>query len=234
MFRLALFLGMAASVFSAPFRLPAQQPAPAAAPAQTSAGYTLSSKELDKEEEQGENVYRHSPLVKSTARVLHLQVETTARIYEYINFAVLFLLVAIPLYRFLPRFLRQRSEKLSSDLESARKQTEDANTRLSAVEAKLAKLDEEIAKFRTQVETEMQADEARIRAGIEEESARIVAAAGQEINVAAAQATRELRHFAADLAIEQAARQLVLTPETDRALIAEFISSAGKLSGGRN
>jgi F-type H+-transporting ATPase subunit b len=44
-----------------------------------------------------------------------------------------------------------------------------------------------------------------------------------------------LRHFAADLAIEQAARQLTLTPETDRALIAEFIgqvSSDGK--GGKN
>jgi F-type H+-transporting ATPase subunit b len=227
---------MAASVSAGPFRISAQQPspAPAAAPAQTSSGYTLSPKELDKEEEQGENVYRHSPLVKSTARVLHLQVETAARIYEYINFAVLFLAVAIPLYRFLPKFLRQRSDKLSSDLESARKQTEDANTRLSAVEAKLAKLDEDIAKFRTQVESEMQADEARIRAGIEEESARIVAAAGQEINVAAAQATRELRHFAAELAIEQAAQQMVLTAETDRALIAEFVGSAGKLSGGRN
>ncbi len=58
---------------------------------------------------------------------------------------------------------------------------------------------------------------------IEEESARIVAAAEQEITVAAAQARRGLRHFAADLAIEQAAHQLVLTPETDRALISEFV-----------
>jgi F-type H+-transporting ATPase subunit b len=46
--------------------------------------------------------------------------------------------------------------------------------------------------------------------------------------VAAAQAKRSLRHFAADLAIEQATRQLVLTPETDRALIAEFVSEAGR------
>jgi F-type H+-transporting ATPase subunit b len=55
-----------------------------------------------------------------------------------------------------------------------------------------------------------------------------VASAEAEINVAAAQAKRSLRHFAADLAIEQAAKQLVLTPETDRALIAEFVNEAGR------
>jgi F-type H+-transporting ATPase subunit b len=59
-----------------------------------------------------------------------------------------------------------------------------------------------------------------------------VAAAEQEIGVAAAQARRTLRHFAADLAIEQAAKHLVLTPETDRALIAEFVSDVAK--GGLN
>ena len=50
--------------------------------------------------------------------------------------------------------------------------------------------------------------------------------------MAAAQARRGLRHFAADLAIEQAAKQLVLTPETDRALIAQFMGDAAK--GGQN
>ena len=57
------------------------------------------------------------------------------------------------------------------------------------------------------------------------------------MSVAAAQAKRGLRHFAADLAIEQAAKQLVLTPETDRALIAEFVSettASGAAKGGQN
>jgi hypothetical protein len=43
---------------------------------------------------------------------------------------------------------------------------------------------------------------------------------------AAAMARRSLRHFAADLAIEQAVQQLAITPETDRALIAEFLGDA--------
>ncbi len=150
--------------------------------------------------------------------------ETAARLFEIINVLVVVLAIGIPLLRFLPKFLRKRSEKIRGDLETARKATEDANTRLSAVEAKLAGLDEEIAKFRAEVEQQIAQDEERIKAALEEESARIVASAEQEIGVAAAQAKRGLRHFAADLAIEQAAKKMVLTPETDRALIAEFVS----------
>jgi F-type H+-transporting ATPase subunit b len=119
-----------------------------------------------------------------------------------------------------------------ADIESARKVTEDANARLSAVEAKLASLGDEIQKFKTGVDEDIKRDEGRIKAALEEESARIVAAAEQEIGMAAAQARRELRHFAADLAVDQAAKQLVLTPETDRALIAEFVGDVTK--GGRN
>ena len=128
--------------------------------------------------------------------------------------------------------MRNRAVKLREDIESARKVTEDASTRLAAVEAKLASLGDEIAKFRAEVEAESLQDQARIKATLEEESTRIVAAAEQEIGVAAAQARRTLRHFAADLAIDQAAKQLVLTAETDRALIAEFVADAAK--GGLN
>lgn len=177
---------------------------------------------------EDDTVYRHTPLVHSLAKVFHLDVETTARLFEYINFAIIALAILIPLARIMPRVIRQRSETLKHDLETARKTTADANARLSAVEAKLSRLDSEIVAIRAQVEEESKHDEQRIKASIDEESGRIVAAAEQEIAVAAAQAKRGLQHFAADLAIEQAAKQLVLTPETDRALIAEFVGDATK------
>ncbi len=126
-----------------------------------------------------------------------------------------------------PRSFASARRPCVHSLQTAREATAEANARLSAVEAKLAGLDDEIRKFRAQVEAESHEDEARIKAALAEESARIVQAAEQELSVAAAQARRGLRHFAADLAIEQAAKQLVLTPETDKALIAEFV---GQLS----
>jgi F-type H+-transporting ATPase subunit b len=235
-FWLVLLAALAIGATASPACLAAQESTPAgrtsaAAPASGSQpGSVPSNPELSEKEEN--NVYRHTPLVQTLARTFHLSVETTARLFEFINFAIIALAIVIPLVRIMPRIIRKRSQTLRHDLESARKVTADANTRLSAVEAKLAKLGEEIAAIRAHVEEESKNDEVRIKATIQEESSRIVAAAEQEIAAAATHAKRGLRHFAADLAIEQAANQLVLTPETDRALIAEFMSDSSK--GGQN
>ena len=192
--------------------------------------------EAAKSEEQENDQYRHAPVVKTLARWMHVDVETAARIFEIFNVSVVVFGIVIPLIRIMPKLLRKRSEKIRADIEEARKTTADANSRLSAVEAKLASLDQEIAKFRAEVEQQIAQDEQRSKAALEEESARIVASAEQEIGVAAAQARRSLRHFAADLAIDQAVKKLVLTPETDRALIAEFVHEAGRdgMNGGGN
>jgi F-type H+-transporting ATPase subunit b len=213
----------------------AQQPATSSAvPASTDAAPASKAAKSEKDED---NVYLHAPIVQTIGRVLHLDVETTAQIFVFINFAILVFGVGIPLVRIVPKVIRKRSLTLRQNIDTARKETEDAGARLSAVEAKLASLDDEIAKFRSEVEKEIVHDEARIKAALEEESARIVAGAEQEISSAAAQARRGLRNFAADLAIEQAGKQLVLTPETDQALIAEFISDVagnGAARGGQN
>lgn len=226
-----LFAAMVLAIGSSSVRVAAQQSAPAAQSAP--GGESAVVKTIDKSgatESAGEdeNIYRHTPLVTSLAKMFHLPVETTARLFEFINFAIVALAILIPLVRIMPKVIRKRSETLKHDLETARKTTTDANARLNAVEAKLSKLDSEITAIRAQVEVESKQDEQRIKASIGEESERIVASAEQEISVAVAQAKRGLRHFAADLAIEQAARQLVLTPETDRALIAQFVGEADK------
>ena len=240
--RFALLTLIVAGLALAPSRVTAQEH-PASTPAPAAAGQSSQSVDLSaqpgqekKEEEEDHSVYTHTPLVASIGKVLHLSVDATANLFLIINSLILFLAIGIPLARFLPKVIRQRNISLSHSLDEARKSTADANTRLKAVEDQLSRLDDEIAKIRAQVEEESKHDEARIKATIEEESARIVTAAEQEISAAAAQARRGLRQYAADLAIDQAARQLVLTPETDRALIAEFISDAqnGSATGGKN
>ncbi len=242
-FRFALLAALLAAGPAASLRVTAQEASPAAKAAQAPAAQSqakpaaASPAEAPKSEQEENNVYLHAPVVRTIARLLHLDVETTANILEGINFAILALAIGIPLFRILPNVLRKRSEKVRAAIESARKVTEDAGSRLSAIEARLSGLDGEIAQIRAQVEEESKQDEARIKSAIVEESARIVAAAEQEMDASAAQARRSLRHFAADLAIEQAAQQLVLTPETDRALIAEFLKDVagnGAPKGGQN
>ncbi len=231
---LAPFRAMAQSQTVAPGASTSASTPPATPDAQPSG--SADSKAPPSQEEQ-EQAFLHAPIVQSLARVLHLNIQTTIYLLLGINFAIIFFGIVIPLGRLMPKLFRKRSENLSHDLKTARDATTDAQSRLSAVEAKLAGLGEEMQKFRAQVEQDSLEDEKRIKASLSEESARIVAAAEQEINVAAAQVRRGLRDFAADLAIEQASKQLALTPETDRALIAEFVagvSADASRKGGRN
>jgi F-type H+-transporting ATPase subunit b len=236
-FWIAAVLAVAALMF-APNRASAQQGvtgAPAASAPANGSGEAQPAPA--KSDDEGDAHFLHSPVVQLVARILHLKLDTAVAIFLALNFAIIFFAVAIPLKRTMPNVLRKRSQTLSQDLTSARQATADAQARLSAVEAQLAGLDEEIKKLTAQVEQESVADEKRIKASLGEESARIVAAAEQELNAAVTQAKRGLRNFAADLAIGQAEKQIALSPETDRALIAEFVAgvagdAAGK--GGKN
>ncbi len=233
-FWLGLLLAVAA-LMVAPQVAAAQQNAPAAsAPANGSGSAQPAPAKSD---DDGDAAVLHSPVVQSVARMLHLRLGTAVAILLGINFAIIFFAIAIPLTRIMPKIIRKRSQTLSHDLTSARQATAEAQARLSAVEAKLAGLGEEIKKLSAQVEQESVEEEKRIKAALGEESARIVTAAEQEIDVAVTQAKRGLRNFAADLAIGQAEKQIKLSAETDRALIAEFVAGVagdGAGKGGKN
>lgn len=188
-------------------------------------------------EKAEDDVYLHAPVVQSIARATHTSLVTASWIFVAVNFLILVLAIGIPVTRLFPRIVRKRSQTLQHNLEEARKETAAANARLSAVEAKLASLNDEIAKYRAEVEQEIVRDEARVKALLEEEKGRIVAGAEQEISSVAAQARRGLRAFAAELAVDRAASQLKLTLETDKALIAEFVqevAGTGAARGGKN
>lgn len=225
--RFALLAAAFIAVTVIPFRVTAQQSAPAT-PAATAGNAAqpevAGPQEESKPEASDEDVYLHAPAVKSIAKLLHLSLDATVYLFEGINFAIIVFGIGIPLFRWLPRFLRSRKEKVRTEIETAKKATEEASTRLKAIETKLSGLDGEIAVIRARVEEESKEDEARIKSTIAEESSRIVAAAEQEVEATAAMARRSLQRFAAELAIEQAIKEMKITPETDQALIAEFLT----------
>jgi F-type H+-transporting ATPase subunit b len=202
---------------------------PAVAP-QASTAPSLQHVDADgAEREIDENdVYRHSAMVKKVGAALGLTTEQSATAFEVFNFAVLALLVLWVLARTLPKALRNRSGAIQKDLADARSATEEAASRLGGVEARLAKLDEQIAAMRAQSEKDSAADEQRIKAGLEDAKKKILAAADQEIAAATTHARRQLQQYAAELAIDQAAQKLVVTAETDRLLVQSF---AARLAG---
>ncbi|MGC2403529.1 MAG: ATP synthase F0 subunit B [Acidobacteriaceae bacterium] len=176
-------------------------------------------------QESGENVFRHSASVKFLARKLHVDTEIAARIFEYLNFGVLAAAVVFALSKYLPKTFRAQREDIQHRLVDARTATEQASERLTAIEQKLAHLDEEIAAISKQAEKDSLEDEARIKALIESERQRIVESVTRDVAAASGAAQRELKKFAAGLAVDRAAQRLALTEADDRTLVREFSES---------
>jgi F-type H+-transporting ATPase subunit b len=190
----------------------------------------------EKQAEERDEAYEfsHSEAVKEFGKFLGLNTEQAATAFEIFNFLILAVAVGFGLLKMLPKTFRARTTAIQKQLADARTATEEANARLGSVEARLSKLDEQIAGLRSQAEADSARDEKRIRAGVEEEKAKILAAAESEIQTATAMARREIQGFAAELAIEQAARKLVVTAETDRLLIESFGRQLADERGGQN
>jgi F-type H+-transporting ATPase subunit b len=205
---------------------PAAQPPSPAQQART----TVAKAEHMDAPESGPNIeeYRHSAAVQAIAHYGHVSTETAAQIFEDFNSGVIIFAIVWLLWKFVPGMLRSRSESLQKELVDARKATEEANRRLTEVEARLLRLDTEIDAVRQQVEQEAGHDEQRIQATLEAERERIVASAEQEIAAAQTAAQRELKKFAADLAIDNAMRRIQLTADTDRTLIRDFGKRLGR------
>jgi len=212
-----------------PARARSQEQAGQAAAAQALA---LFSEHPDEPETHAEmDALRHSPAVESLAHSLHLSVETTAEIIEGFNKVVLIAVVLWGLFRFVPKAFRKRNETLQKQLLDARLAAAEANERLAVVEERLSKLGIEIEAIREQTERDSENDEKRIHESLEEERQRIVASVGQEIEAAGATAQRELKKFAAELAVDRARQTIRLGAEGDRVLIRTF---GENLKGERN
>ena len=211
-----------------------------AAPQQTGPGVgehstpTSNVPEKQTEERDENEAYRHSASVQKLGHMVGLNTEQAATAFEVLNFIVLAIGVGFLAVKILPKAFRDRSTSIQKNLVEARTATEEASARLNAVEDRLSKLDAEIAGMRTHVEAENARDDERMRAAVEDEKAKILEAAEAEIQSATASARRDLQRHAAELAIEHAARRLVVTAETDRLLIQGFAQQLMGEKGGQN
>jgi F-type H+-transporting ATPase subunit b len=185
-----------------------------------------------KQEEKDED----DAAVQSLGKLVGLNPEQAATTFTVLNFIVLAALVGLVLAKTLPKTFRNRNTAIQKHLVDARTATEEASARLNSVEERLAKLDGQIEAMRTQAEKDVAHEEQRIKASVEDEKKKILAAAEQEIHSATAIARREIQKYAAELAIEQAARKLTISAETDRLLVENFASRLGQSGseGGHN
>ena len=190
------------------------------------------AKESHEGDEQAQ--FKHSASVQMVAKLTGLSLDNAYWLCVVLNFAVVAGAVVYFSKKNLPGMFRNRTASIQKAMQEARKASEDANRRLGEIEARLSRLDTEIAGMRATAEKEAAAEEARIKAAAEEDARKIVESAEQEIAAAAKLARRELTTYAANLAVSLAAKQIKVDAATDQALVQGFARELSPKSGGQD
>jgi len=185
-------------------------------------------------EEKGENdELKKSPAVRFVARLTGMSLQHAYWLCMLLNFVIIAAAVAWLSRMHLPGAFRSRTQSIQSAMKEAQKSSEEANRRLAEIELRLSKLDAEIASMQGTADQEAKAEEARIQAAAEDDRRKIVESAHQEISAAAKAARRDLKGYAADLAVALAQRQIRVDSATDQALVRGFAEQLGNETNGR-
>ncbi len=149
---------------------------------------------------------------------------------QTVNFAILAGALVYFLRKPLSSFLKERSEMLRKSIDDAASARAEAAAKLSAIEARMATLSDEVAGMNRKMDDEAKEEAKRFREAAQAEIERIriqtQVAADQEVK----KARQELRREAAALATS-AAEEIVrktMTPEDRERLVRENIEKIGE------
>ena len=172
--------------------------------------------------------FKRSASVQLLSRITGLSLHSAYWLAIALNFAVIALAIVWFSRSKLPGMFRARTASIRKTMDEAQRASAEAQRRLSQIEGRLAKLDGEIAAMRSQAEAEASGEEARIQAAAQQEARKIEEQVGQEIEAAARLAQRDLKAYAAELAISLAEKRIQVDASTDRALVESFVGQLGQ------
>lgn len=177
--------------------------------------------------------FKHSPSVQWLAKITGLSLKSAYWLAMGFNFLVIAAAIVWFSKSSLPQMFRNRTKDIQKTMEEARRSSQDASQRLAQIESRLAKLDSEIGSMRASAEAEAAEEEKRIRLSAEEDRRKIVETTAQEIQAAMRLAQRELKAYAAELAVSLAEKRIQVDSTTDRALVESFVQQLGNQRDGK-
>ena len=148
-------------------------------------------------------------------------------VWKWGNFILLFGGLAYYLRRPLREFLQARARGIEEGLASGKRAQEEASEKMSAIEAQLARLDEEIEGLKQRADHESEEERQRIIDSSRAEAEKVVAMARREIEGMQRTARLELKAHVARLAVDLAEERLRkgLEPSQDQRIISRFVRS---------
>ena len=160
---------------------------------------------------------------------LHAQEKTEAaaenEAAKWVNFAILAIGLGYLCAKTMPPFFRSRTSEIQEGIREAQKIKAEAEKRAAEMDARMARLGADIENFRTQASAEMQQEAERIKEATGRQIARLEQQAQAEIETATKIARRDLRAYAAKLALDLAERRVRerLDRPADAALVDDFV-----------
>ena len=145
-------------------------------------------------------------------------------VWKWANFIILAAGAGYLLGKHLPTFFKTRSEDIQKDITEAQRQKLAAEKRSAEMDARLQSLGADIENFRAQSKIEMEQEATRIREETARQIEKLQKQAEQEIESAGNLATRELREYAAKLALDLAEQRIRtrLDANTEAGLVDDF------------
>ena len=145
-------------------------------------------------------------------------------VWRWANFVILAAVAGYLLNKHLPPFFKSRSAEIQKEITEAQTQKQAADKRSAEMDARLNALGAEIEKFRAQSKIEMEQEAVRIREETAHQIEKLRRQAEQEIEHAGNLASRELREYAAKLALDLAEQRIRtrLDASTEAGLVDDF------------
>jgi len=187
------------------------------------------SHEAAESEEHGEHdKFKYSPTVQWMGRLLGMDPHRAYFVSLIINFGLLALFFYVLLRTKVPQMFRDRTDSIQKGIREAQQASAEATERLSAIEARLSKIDTEIGEIRAESDKQAASEEERLNAATEDDKQKVIESARTEIDSIARNARRDLKSYAASLAVDIAARKIRVDERSDQALVREFVDQLGK------
>lgn len=129
-------------------------------------------------------------------------------------------------------FFATRLAEVRATLQQAAKEKEAATAKMAELDARLSRLDAELAEIKSQAQREAVAERERLQAEAQRDAEKIRATSHREIESAKQIAMSDLREFAATKAVDLAEQMIrrELKPEDDARLLARMGEEMSKVS----
>ncbi len=153
-----------------------------------------------------------------------------AVVWKVVNFAILAAGLGYLLVKYLPPFFSSRTSSIQKEITDAQTLKQESEQRSAAILKRVSSLAADIEAFRVQSRAEMEREGERIREEAAAHIRKLNAQAQTEIESAGKTARRELRVYAADLALDLAGQRIHsrLNADIEAGLVDRFV---GDLKG---